>query len=267
MACRAEIGITLDLQVATPDGDSDENRRAAELGDGYTNRWFLDPLFRGRYPSDVEALFDDRGAGLGDALEPGDLAAIAAPLDFLGMNFYMRRWYRAVPDGLGFTERLAGDGDDTTEMGWGIAPDAMGEQLARLRADYPPIPIYITENGMADREGVGADGAVHDARRIDYLRRHFAVAEEAARGRHRPARVLRVELHGQLRMGPRVPAAVRDRPRRLRDAGADPQGQRALVRRRDPDQRGGSRLNSHVGAGGHLRPGHPRHASNKAEQS
>ena len=64
-------------------------------------------------------------------------------------------------------------------MGWGIVPDAMGEQLARLRTDYPPIPLYITENGMADREGVGADGAVHDARRIDYLRRHFAVAEEA----------------------------------------------------------------------------------------
>ena len=173
------IGITLDLQVAAPDGDSEKNRRAAELGDGYTNRWFLDPLFRARYPSDVEALFDDRGAGLGDALEPGDLPAIAAPLDFLGMNFYMRRWYRAVPDGLGFTERLAREGDATTEMGWGIVPDAMGEQLARLRADYPPIPIYITENGMADREGVGADGAVHDARRIDYLRRHFAVAEEA----------------------------------------------------------------------------------------
>ena len=101
------------------------------------------------------------------------------PLDFLGMNFYMRRWYRAVPDGLGFTERLAREGDDTTEMGWGIVPDAMGEQLARLRADYPPIPLYITENGMADREGVGADGQVHDDRRIDYLRRHFAVAEEA----------------------------------------------------------------------------------------
>ena len=108
------IGITLDLQVATPDGESEESRRAAELGDGYSNRWFLDPLFRARYPSDVEALFDDLGAGLGDALEAGDLAAISAPIDFLGMNFYMRRWYSAVPDGLGFTERLAREGDDTT---------------------------------------------------------------------------------------------------------------------------------------------------------
>ena len=67
LGLRGDIGFTLDLQVAAPDGDSDENRRAAELGDGYTNRWFLDPLFHARYPTDVEALFDDRGAGLEDA--------------------------------------------------------------------------------------------------------------------------------------------------------------------------------------------------------
>jgi beta-glucosidase len=174
------IGITLDLQRASPDGDSEENQRVAELADGYTNRWFLDPLFRGRYPSDTEQLFEERGAGLGDAVLSGDLEAIAAPLDFLGMNFYMRRLYRADASGrFGWTERLYRDGDEVTEMGWGVVAEAMGEQLARLREEYPPIPIYITENGMADREGVGADGAVHDPRRIDYLRRHFAVAEEA----------------------------------------------------------------------------------------
>ena len=64
-------------------------------------------------------------------------------------------------------------------MGWAIVPEAMAEQLARLRADYPAIPLYITENGMADRDVVGADGAVHDARRIDYIRRHLRVVEEA----------------------------------------------------------------------------------------
>ena len=173
------IGITLDLQVATPDGDTDEDRRAAELGDGYTNRWFLDPLFRGSYPVDVMDVFKEHGADLDEVIQPGDLETMAAPLDFLGMNFYMRRWYRAVSDGLGFTERLARPGDDATEMGWAIVPDALGVQLGRLRADYPQIPMYITENGMADREGVGADGAVHDQRRIDYLRSHFAVAEQA----------------------------------------------------------------------------------------
>jgi beta-glucosidase len=172
------IGITLDLQTAGPDSDTEEDRRAAELGDGYTNRWFLDPLLRGRYPQDVLDLFRDTGAPL-DAVESGDLESIAAPIDFLGVNFYMRRLFRATKEGLGFAERLAREGQETTEMGWAIVPDALAEQLARLRADYPKLPLYITENGMADREDPGADGAVHDPRRVDYLRRHLAVVEDA----------------------------------------------------------------------------------------
>ncbi len=178
LALPGRIGITLDLQTAAPDGDSDEDRAAATLGDGYTNRWFLDPLFRGSYPEDVLDLFRDHGAAL-DVVESGDLAAIAAPIDFLGMNFYRRRLFRASAAGLGWTERLAREGQETTEMGWAIVPDALDEQLARLRADYPPIPLYITENGMADRDAVGADGAVHDPRRIQYLRAHIAVVEQA----------------------------------------------------------------------------------------
>ncbi|HSK52787.1 MAG TPA: GH1 family beta-glucosidase [Clostridia bacterium] len=173
-----KIGITLDLQTASPDGDSDEDRRAAMLGDGYTNRWFLDPLFRGRYPEDVLELFRGHGAAL-DAVGSGDMESIAAPIDFLGMNFYMRRLFSASSNGLGWDERLARDGDDTTEMGWAIVPEALAEQLARLRADYPSIPLYITENGMAEQDSVGADGTVRDTRRIDYIRRHLQVIEEA----------------------------------------------------------------------------------------
>ena len=173
-----KIGITLDLQTASPDGDSDEDRRAAMLGDGYTNRWFLDPLFRGRYPEDVLELFRGQGAVL-DAVGSGDMESIAAPIDFLGMNFYMRRLFSASSNGLGWDERLARDGDDTTEMGWAIVPEALAEQLARLRADYPSIPLYITENGMAEQDSVGADGTVRDTRRIDYIRRHLQVIEEA----------------------------------------------------------------------------------------
>jgi beta-glucosidase len=172
------IGITLDLQTASPDGDTDEDRQAAALGDGYTNRWFLDPLFRGRYPEDVTGLFRGHGAEL-DMIASGDMESIAAPIDFLGMNFYMRRLFSASTEGLGWNERLARDDQDATEMGWAIVPEAMAEQLARLRADYPAIPLYITENGMADRDVVGADGAVHDSRRIDYIRRHLQVVEEA----------------------------------------------------------------------------------------
>ena len=45
----------------------------------------LDPLLRGAYPADVLALADPFG---GFPIEPGDLAAIAASLDWLGVNYY-----------------------------------------------------------------------------------------------------------------------------------------------------------------------------------
>ncbi len=173
-----KIGIVLDLQVASPDGDSDEDVEAARLADGYTNRWFLDPVFRGSYPTDVAEVFAQHGAEL-DVVQPGDLEAINAPIDFLGMNYYMRRLFSRSDDGLGWSERLAREGEETTEMGWAIHPEALGAQLARLRADYSMIPIYITENGIGLRDEVGPDGQVHDPRRIDYLERHLAVLEEA----------------------------------------------------------------------------------------
>jgi beta-glucosidase len=39
--------------------------------------------------------------------------------------------------------------------------------------------IYITENGASYSDGPGADGRVHDERRIAYLREHFKVAHRA----------------------------------------------------------------------------------------
>jgi beta-glucosidase len=64
-------------------------------------------------------------------------------------------------------------------MGWNVDPDAMAEQLARLRAEYPPLPIYITENGTALRDEVAPDGRVRDEPRAEYLREHIAAAERA----------------------------------------------------------------------------------------
>src|SRR5690606_20825271 len=127
LALPGKIGITLDLQVATPDGDSDEDVEAARLADGYTNRWFLDPVFGRGYPSDVAELFKRHDAEL-DVVQPGDLDTIAAPTDFLGMNYYMRRLFSRSDEGLGWRERLAREGEETTEMGWAIHPEALGEQ-------------------------------------------------------------------------------------------------------------------------------------------
>ena len=75
-----------------------------------------------------------------------------------------------------------------------------------------------------------ADGRVHDTERAAYIRSHIdAVARSDRRGCG-CARLLRVVAARQLRMGVGLRQAVRDRPRRLRDAGADRERQRARVR-------------------------------------
>ena len=158
--------------------DRDADERAAELADGNLNRWFLDPLFHGRYPADLVDHYATLGADL-DVVAPGDLEAIARPIDFLGINYYFRAYAEATADGLGWRVQRAATGAETTSMGWGIDPTGLDDLLARLRREYPAVPIHITENGIALDDEVGPDGTVQDSRRIDYLDGHLDAAHRA----------------------------------------------------------------------------------------
>ncbi|MGH2380415.1 MAG: GH1 family beta-glucosidase [Candidatus Limnocylindria bacterium] len=181
----APIGITLNLSPTYPQDETDADRRAAALSDGYTNRWYLDPVFRGSYPADLLALFAKRYSL--DWMHDGDLARVQQPIDFLGVNYYARRVVRA-PIGdepaefawVVSTERMPGV--PRSDLGWEMTPHAFVDLLERLRNDYGSPPILITENGCAIDDRVGSDGEVRDPRRVEFLRTHLgAVAEAIAR--------------------------------------------------------------------------------------
>jgi beta-glucosidase len=172
------IGITLNLNPVGPATDREADIRAARLFDGNLNRWYLDPVFRGSYPADLVDHYASLGADM-DFIEPGDLESIARPVDFLGVNYYFRSVVQASPDGLGWEDARMQPGDVTTSVGWSIDPSGLSDLFARLRRDYPSIPMYVTENGIALDDEIGPDGTVADPRRIDYLDRHFAAAERA----------------------------------------------------------------------------------------
>jgi beta-glucosidase len=160
------VGIALNLSPADPASEGDDDRTAAELFDGFLNRWFLDPLFGRGYPEDVVERYGD-GA-------PASLDGYQGRLDFLGVNYYTGYVVRAGgKDPLGF-ELLPAAGE-ATEMGWAIQPDGLRELLARVSVDYEPARIYVTENGAAFADDPG--GA--DPRRVAYLRDHFVAAAEA----------------------------------------------------------------------------------------
>ena len=140
------------------------------------NRWFLDPLSGRGYPQDVvEALGQEM-----PYVQPGDLAAIAAPLDFLGVNYYMRNIVRseAIPESQN-EPRTVTRNAELTDMGWEVYPEGLYELLTRLKADYGFPAYYVTENGAAYPDHVGADGQVFDPRRVAYLRDHFVQAARA----------------------------------------------------------------------------------------
>jgi beta-glucosidase len=51
--------------------------------------------------------------------------------------------------------------------------------LHRIHHAYKLPPIYITENGAAFRDEVNAEGAVHDPRRLNYVREHLQQIHDA----------------------------------------------------------------------------------------
>jgi len=177
----AQVGITLNLSPGRPASTSPDDQVAARLADGYTNRWFLDPLYGRGYPADMVAHF---GAAM-PKVPADDLAHAAVPIDFLGVNYYFPTIVRAAASGagpLGFTqlapEELAEAGYELTAMGWPVVPDAFTELLTRLHRDYAPKAIYITENGAAFNDQV-AGGQVHDPLRIGYLHGHIGAVRQA----------------------------------------------------------------------------------------
>jgi beta-glucosidase len=163
----ARVGITIDLQETQPYSDSEADLRATRVQDGSRNRWFLDPVLRGEYPADMVEHF----AAILPTVEDGDLAAIAQPLDFMGVNYYTRSVVRADPDtGEPVTVPVAGE---HTAMGWEVYPEGLFSLLTRLDAEYELPPLYITENGAAYADALRHDGTVHDPERIDYLQGHI----------------------------------------------------------------------------------------------
>ena len=174
-----QIGITLDLTVARPYSESDEDRAAARRLENYHNGWFLDPVFRGSYPPELLELYERRFGPL-DAIRPGDLETIAQPIDYLGVNFYRPNLVTASDDGsvLGLVE--VPQEAAKTAMGWPVVPEALTELLVGVKRDYGDVPLVITENG-ASFEDPPVDGhaVVEDPERVSYLRDHIAAVELA----------------------------------------------------------------------------------------
>ena len=69
-----------------PASDREADWLAARFADGLYHRWYLDPLYRGSYPEDIEARLN-LPEGL---VRPGDLAVIGAATRFPGSQLLLQ---------------------------------------------------------------------------------------------------------------------------------------------------------------------------------
>ncbi len=170
---KAQAGIVLNLSSIEPVDGQPENAAAARRLDGALNRWFLDALFRGSYPQDLVDLYGT----MAPTPQVEDMSTIAAPLDFLGVNYYTREVvaHDDHDNGLLRHRKLHSRDGEHPEC-WAPSFERL---LVRLKNEYSPNAIYITENGFWVPDEALADGEVRDYKRIAYLRDHIAAVGHA----------------------------------------------------------------------------------------
>jgi beta-glucosidase len=165
-----EVGIALNMNPSYPATDSEADQVLARQAHARFNLWFLDPIAGRGYPLDA---WEGYGADV-PQIQPGDMQTIAAPIDFLGINFYSRSVEHDPKGGEGSRVLNIRSETHQTDRNWEIYPQALYDLLVGIRMGYNFNNIYLTENGASYHDVVSPDGKIHDALRIGYLHSHIS---------------------------------------------------------------------------------------------
>jgi beta-glucosidase len=179
----AHVGIALNLFPIFAGDERAETLQAVERAYRFHNRWFLDPIFRGEYP---DGLFTDLGVAP-PPIQDGDLAAICAPTDFLGVNYYNRWIIRAQTQPNGSNGHFPASIEYVTNppratftaLGWEVYPHGLDLILEDLTRNYRPRALLITENGAAFDDAWDGASRVSDPARVSYLSEHLQAVARA----------------------------------------------------------------------------------------
>ncbi len=172
------LGIVLNLQSVYPGTESEQDQQAAIRHEEFNNGAFLDPLFKGEYPSAfVKAL----GEKLPTQWQ-NDLKQIHQPLDFWGLNYYTpARVINNTNTNAAFPQSAAAPKDPNcavTDIGWEINASTFQDLMIKVYERYTLPPCYITENGACFNDEP-INGEINDDRRVQYLNDHIQAVANA----------------------------------------------------------------------------------------
>lgn len=165
----AQVGIVLNFTPAYPATDTLADQALTRQEHARFNLWFLDPIAGRGYPQDA---WEGYGNAVPQVLAD-DMKTIAAPLDYLGVNYYTRHICHDPKGGEGSRLLNLRSKTDLSDRDWEIWPQAMYDLLVWLGNGYNFKDIYLTENGASYEDVITPDGAIHDPRRTDFLKRHL----------------------------------------------------------------------------------------------
>ncbi|NII11353.1 GH1 family beta-glucosidase [Oleiagrimonas sp. C23AA] len=172
-----QIGLVVNIEPKYPASDSEADRAATRRAHHYMNRQYLDPALRGRYPDGLREVFGEAWRDW----PAEDMALIAQPIDFVGLNYYTRAVVRDDPHQ--YPTRASAvrqPGATYSDTGWEVYPPAFTDTLVWLKERYGNPAIYITENGSAFYDPPTVEGPVlFDPLRQDYLIKHLKACHDA----------------------------------------------------------------------------------------
>ncbi len=190
----AKIGPAPNISLIYPASCKPKDVLAAQNFNAIRNWLYLDMAVYGRYNNLVWHFLEERDA-LPEICE-GDMEIMAAAHpDFIGFNYYNTstvEWDAGTSaEAGGKADQQSGNSEagvyksfsnpnlPRTEFGWEIDPDGFRATFREVYSRYH-LPMLITENGLGAYDKLTVDGKIHDAYRIEYLRKHIEQLKLAA---------------------------------------------------------------------------------------
>jgi 6-phospho-beta-glucosidase len=142
--------------------------------------FYSDIQMLGEYPSYFKRIAKENNITI--EMEDEDIEILKKGVcDYLGFSYYRSSLYEAGMKILGNTGGLLGKKNpylSETKWGWPIDPLGLRYVCNELTDRYHK-PLFIVENGLGAIDEVTEDGEIHDEERMEYLKKHVIMMNEA----------------------------------------------------------------------------------------